>query len=269
MKRLLASLLLCLTLPAGAFERIASLNLCVDQILLNWVAPEKIVSVTWLSANDHYRRAPLPQAVHLNRGQAEELLRLQPDLVLVGQYGAGRAATRLGELGVNVVTIPDAYNLDQLQQQLLTLQQTLGATPQLEAQRQRLQQLLERPVPESGPTAMILSANNITYGSGMLEHELLQRAGFTNLAAGRGDARLQRVTLEEIIAAQPDLLVFYGGEQEFALAHLATRHPVLQNFIDRDRVITLPEELSFCPALVAADALQQLTQKRNALVRQR
>lgn len=267
MKGLLAPLLLCLALPAGAFERIASLNLCVDQILLNWVAPEKIVSVTWLSASEHYRRAPLPETVHLNRGQAEELLRLQPDLVLVGQYGAGRAAARLGKLGVNVVSIPDAYNLEQLQQQLSALQETLGPTPQLELQRRRLQQLLQAPVPEAGPTAMILSANNITYGSGMLEHELLQRAGFTNLAAGRGDAQLQRVTLEEIIAAQPDLLVFYGGEREFALAHLATRHPVLQKYIDSDRVITLPPELGFCPALVAADALQQLTEKRNALVR--
>ncbi|WP_158078526.1 ABC transporter substrate-binding protein [Microbulbifer mangrovi] len=256
--------------PASAQERIASLNLCMDQLLLQWVAPEKIVSVTWLSGEKHYRRAPLPEHLYLNRAQAEELLPLKPDLVLTGQYGAQRASQRLEQLGLRVIRIPDAYNLAQLQQQLSSLQQALGELPGLRQQRGKLQALLEQ-APETSsdnPRALILSANNITYGDGMLEHELLTRAGFTNLAAQQGVQQLGRVSLEQVIDSQPQLLVFYGGEQDFAIAHLAERHPVLREYIEAGRVYRLPQELGFCPALAAVEVLQQLMEKRKEIVGQ-
>lgn len=265
MKKLFLLTLLLLASDATAQNRIASLNLCTDQLLLNWVAPEKIASVTWLSASDQYRKAPIPEHIHLNRGRAEELLRLDPDLVLVGQYGAQRAARRLRELGFNVVEIPDAYSLEQLVQQLQALENVLGENRPLQKQRVLLDELLAQPRITETASALILSANNITYGSGMLEHQLLERAGFENLAAVDGSEQLRRVSLEEVIAAQPDLLVLYGGEKAFALAHLAERHPVLQRYFDSDRVFTLPSELSFCPALVAAEVLQQLKEKRKSL----
>ncbi|GAA5524853.1 vitamin B12-binding protein [Microbulbifer aestuariivivens] len=253
-------------LPALAAQRIASLNVCLDQLLLDWVDHRRIVSVTWLSANPHYRRAPLPEHVTLNRGHAEELLGLRPDLVLAGQYGANRASTRLRELGVRVVTIPDAYNLAQLQQQLRALGEELGLGRELNHQARRFEQLVRQPPAEQPLTAMILSANNLTYGGGMLEHELLELAGFRNLAA-EGGQRLQRVMLEQVIAAEPQLLVLYGGEQAFALAHLAARHPVIRRYVDSGRVFILPPELGFCPALVAADVLEALQKKRESLVR--
>ncbi|MCK7598559.1 ABC transporter substrate-binding protein [Microbulbifer sp. CAU 1566] len=268
----LAVTLLPALVPAPVFAqaRIASLNLCMDQMLLQWVDPEKIVSVTWLSGEKHYRRAPLPEHLYLNRAQAEELLPLKPDLVLTGQYGAQRASQRLEQLGFRVVRIPDAYNLAQLQQQLVSLQQALGELPGLQQEQGKLQTLLAQ-VPEAGnrnPGALILSANNITYGDGMLEHELLTRAGFTNLAAQQGIQQLGRVSLEQVIDAQPELLVFYGGEQDFAIAHLAERHPVLRDYIEAGRVYRLPQELGFCPALAVVDVLQQLTDKRKEIVGQ-
>lgn len=265
MKKVFLLTLLLLSTGAAAQNRIVSLNLCTDQLLLNWVAPEKIASVTWLSASDQYRKAPIPEHIHLNRGRAEELLRLDPDLVLVGQYGAQRAARRLRELGFNVVEIPDAYSLEQLVQQLQALENVLGENRPLQKQRVLLDKLLAQPRITETASALILSANNITYGSGMLEHQLLERAGFANLAAADGSEQLRRVSLEEVIAAQPDLLVLYGGEKAFALAHLAERHPVLRRYFDGGRVFTLPSELSFCPALVAAEVLQQLKEKRKSL----
>src|SRR5690606_13484581 len=160
-----------------------------------------------------------------------------PDLVLVGQFGAQRAAQRLQDLGFRVEQIPDAYSLEQLQSQLDELEKTLGPLPLLMAQKKQLADLLAA-APQNDrenstdkqPAALILSANNITYGSGMLEHQLLTRAGFTNLAAEQGVNQLGRVSLEQVIAVKPDLLVFYGGAQDFAIAHLAERHPVLKRY---------------------------------------
>ncbi|WP_226668675.1 ABC transporter substrate-binding protein [Microbulbifer aggregans] len=266
---LICGLWLC-AVPALAAERIASLNLCLDQILLSWVPPNNIVSVTWLSGQDQYRRAPIPEHIYLNRAQAEELLPLTPDLILTGQFGAQRAAARLEQLGFPVVRIPDAYSLEQLQAQLTALGKALGPLPQLTAQEKQLADLLaDNPSAgheQSKPRALILSANNITYGSGMLEHQLLTRAGFTNLAAEEGVNQLGRVSLEQVIALAPDLLVFYGGAQDFAIAHLAERHPVLKQYIASGRTYRLPEQLGYCPALAVVDVLQQLKKKRAEIV---
>ncbi|MCO1335565.1 hypothetical protein MO867_14595 [Microbulbifer sp. OS29] len=180
---ILLGLFLLHPINGAAYERMASLNLCMDQILLNWANPKDITSVTWLADTEQYRTAPVPQTVYLNRARAEELLPLKPDLVLVGQFGAQRAARRLKELGINVVSIPDAYNLEQLQQQLAALKAVLGPLAPLQKRQRQLRELLDSPQPQQRITAVILSANNITYGSGMLEHQLLQRAGFINLAA--------------------------------------------------------------------------------------
>ncbi|QFT56436.1 ABC transporter substrate-binding protein [Microbulbifer sp. THAF38] len=262
--QLLLGAVFILAAKVQAYERIASLNLCLDQVLLNWAQPADIASLTWLSAAEQYRSLPIPEHVQLNRARAEELLPLKPDLVLAGQYGAQRAAERLQSLGVNVVTIPDAYNLEQLQQQLDALEAVLGPLSPLQQQKRALAQLLDQPAAKQRASAVILSANNITYGSGMLEHQLLQRAGFDNLASAQG---LARISLEEVIALQPDLLVFYGSEQHFALAYLAARHPVLQRYIDSGRTYTLPKQLSLCPVLAIVDTLQQLMDKREALVK--
>ncbi|WP_105102995.1 ABC transporter substrate-binding protein [Microbulbifer pacificus] len=272
---LLVAVFALAAIPASAAERIASLNLCLDQILLRWVPPQQLVSVTWLSAEEQYRQAPIPEHVLLNRAQAEELIPLKPDLVLTGQFGAQRAATRLEDMGLRVVRIPDAYSLEQLQAQLDALEDSLGPLPRLLTQKKQFADLLAaapKHEPENSarknPTALILSANNITYGSGMLEHQLLARAGFTNLAAEQGIDQLGRVSLEQVIALQPDLLVFYGGAQDFAIAHLAERHPVLKRYIDSGRSYRLPEALGYCPALAVVDVLTQLQQKRAELVPQ-
>lgn len=262
---------LMLSIPAVSAERVASLNLCLDQIILDWLPPENIVSVTWLSDQPQYRKGPIPEHIYRNRAQAEELLPLKPDLILTGQFGAQRAAARLEELGFNLVRIPDAYSLEQLQSQLEALENALGKLPALQQQKSRLQKLLAEKLENADskkPTALILSANNITYGSGMLEHQLLTRAGFTNLAAQQGINQLGRVSLEQVIDAAPDLLVFYGGAQDFAIAHLAEQHPVLKTYIERGRTYRLPAKLGYCPALAAANVLQQLQKKRAELVQQ-
>ncbi len=257
--------------PVVGAERVASLNLCLDQILLAWLPPQNIVSVTWLSDQPQYRNGAIPEHIYRNRAQAEELLPLKPDLILTGQFGAQRAAARLEDLGFNLVRIPDAYSLEQLQLQLDALEKALGQLPALQQQKSRLQKLLVNKPESTGdtkPTALILSANNITYGSGMLEHQLLTRAGFSNLAAEQGINQLGRVSLEQVIDAAPDLLVFYGGAQDFAIAHLAEQHPVLKTYIESGRTYRLPAQLGYCPALAAADVLQQLQQKRMDLVEQ-
>ena len=115
--RVFASLLaasLVLTAPADAQpRRVASLNLCTDELLLLIAAPEQVVSVTHLAQDPaetprwrEARRHPR------NDGSLMSVARHRPDLVLTMGGGArdrGRIAARLG---MNVVDLPFAASLD-------------------------------------------------------------------------------------------------------------------------------------------------------------
>ena len=112
--RLLLLGALALAAPAdGQPRRVASLNLCTDELLLLLAAPEQIVSVTHLAQDP--AETPLWAAARRharNDGSLVSAAALRPDLVLTMGGGArdrGRIAERLG---MNVLDLPFAASLD-------------------------------------------------------------------------------------------------------------------------------------------------------------
>src|SRR5262245_53933248 len=85
---LLLTLLCSFCARGAAPERVVSLNLCTDQMLV-LLAPEKVAALTPL-ARDAALSFVAPQAARLPvvRASAEAVLRLHPDLVLGAPYGA-------------------------------------------------------------------------------------------------------------------------------------------------------------------------------------
>ncbi len=86
--------------PARAVERVVSLNLCSDQLLV-MLAPEKVAALTVL-ARDPSLSVVAAEARHLPvvRADAEAVLRLRPDLVLAGAVrGADHGGAAAGVRG--------------------------------------------------------------------------------------------------------------------------------------------------------------------------
>src|SRR4029453_1275136 len=68
-------------------KRVVSLNLCVDELLLRLADPRNLASATWLArdpANSNV--AELAQSIPVNHGLVEEIIPLNPDLVIAGIY---------------------------------------------------------------------------------------------------------------------------------------------------------------------------------------
>ena len=94
-------------LPAGAMaaspQRVLSLNLCTDQLLMALLPPQRIASITWLSRTEgDPALQALARQLPINHGSPEEVLAARPDLVLAGklhhrQYA--RAAASRGDCG--------------------------------------------------------------------------------------------------------------------------------------------------------------------------
>ena len=75
-------------------RRIVSLDLCTDQLLVELVARERIAAVTYLAA--HASLSAIPEQARglpITHGGAEDVLRLDPDLVLAGPFGVPAPST--------------------------------------------------------------------------------------------------------------------------------------------------------------------------------
>lgn len=108
-------------------QRIVSLNLCTDQILLQLVGRERIVALSFLSQDPfssvlHEQAQGLPVAY----GSAEEVLTLEPDLVLVGTYTTRHTTALLRRFGIPVVAVPGAQSFAEVKEEIRTVARAVG-----------------------------------------------------------------------------------------------------------------------------------------------
>src|SRR5690606_7918501 len=120
------------------------------------------------------------------RGEAEEVLALQPDLVLAADFTAPATLSMLERLKVRVVRIPMAQDIAGVRTSLLSVADATGDMDKGRAAVSAFDARLARADTLAGserehPTALIYQVNGIVSGPGRLEDEALGRAGFRNL----------------------------------------------------------------------------------------
>jgi len=100
---------------AQAPQRVMSLNICTDQLLLALAPEKRIASVTFMARE----KQPLhywPQAarIRVNYGSAEDVLAVRPDLVLTGPFLPELTRQLLERSGAKIVEVPLAENFAQI-----------------------------------------------------------------------------------------------------------------------------------------------------------
>lgn len=263
MTRLLVSFLLCAA-PLYAQDlpqRIVSMNLCTDQLLLLLVEPRRIASLSYFAADPAYSPlAAQARALPANRGQAEEVLAYAPDLILTSQFSATLAANLLERLGHPVHRLGFAATADEVYAQVREVAELTGTAAQAErlvaelqaAIRTEQQDLLPR---LRGRSAAFFASNGFSYGSATLQHDFLASLGLRNVAAEAGLRGPAQLPLELLLAAQPDfLLVDSRNALDAQLAHPLLRHPALAALGGRTRVLDMPDTFFQCasPQLLEA-----------------
>ncbi len=251
--------------PAPTPKRIVSVNHCADQFLLHLGLDDRVRSLSFMAGDaDISPHADQLPDVYLNRGRAAEILPLRPDLVVGGTWGAAFALGRLEALGVNVVRLAPVTSLDQSAETLATLSHAthIDASAQLAAFTEKRNTIATRAAGHPKPTALAIEARGLTSGQGSLRHELMELAGLRNLAAERGMGPYGRLTLEQILAMKPDLLIHVPyAPQRPALAEDIFRHPAFDPWRATGRLITIPTRVFNCGT---PRALQAASQMRDA-----
>lgn len=247
----------------AAAQRVASMHLCTDQLLVALAQPEQIVSLSYIAADPAFSPiADAAQGHHLNHGQAEELLPLAPDLVLVGAFSTTLAANLLGRQGLQVERLGVASSIDDQYAQIRQVGTLLGAQPLADALVQQMQAavaahsraLLPR---LQGKRAAFYSSNGYSYGRGTLQHDFLQSLGLRN-SADTLDGVAQ-LPLEQLLLAAPDyLFIDRPAQDEAPLAHALLQHPALAALAGRVTLVVLPDTLFQCASPLFVTAYQQL-----------
>ncbi|BFM13112.1 hypothetical protein R50072_32650 [Simiduia litorea] len=242
---------------ASASGGLVSVNLCVDQMLLRFAERDQITSVTYFADNPLMSPLALQaQGLHRNHGLVEEIIPLQPRLVLAGEYGAREAIELLLALGYPVVRVPLPQKLADIDAHLARMAEILDSPPALLSFSQHWQvrkaqlQAENRRTPNSAkPSALMLGPNHIAPGGGTLEDELLTLAGFQNWAVQQGIQGFASVNLEKLVLNPPDLLIVdQVAAEHFSVAHEVLQHPALARAMQKGDLAALPGNLSVCPA---------------------
>ena len=270
MGRWLLAVLLLLPLPplVAAPQRVVSLNVCSDQLLLLLADAQQIAGLSSLARDPELSYLADAAAGYPAVGLAsEQLLTLQPDLVLVSSYTPRALVERLGERGVAVLTLPNVESSDGIRDNLRTLARHLQQVPRGEALIATLEQRLasSAPPPSSAPRALFLQPNGYTSGSGTLQDEALQRAGWHNAARDLGLEGYRPLTLEQLILLNPDQIITSTPlERRNALALRILHHPALQRIGQQRPLHTIDYRYWICAGPMLADAVEQLRQLRHA-----
>ena len=122
----LAGFLSCLAVllapPSAADDRpsrIVSTHLCGDQLLLLLADRDRLRSISFFATDpDLSQLADLAKGLPRNRGLAEEILPLAPDIVFAGAFAARPTVHLLRRLGVKVAEVPTAVTFDDIRQNI-------------------------------------------------------------------------------------------------------------------------------------------------------
>lgn len=252
------------TAAAAEPRRIVSLNVCIDQILVDLVDRERIAAVTFLATDPLTVVEPARAAgLRTIRGSAEEVLALDPDLVLAGRYTTPATVDLLRRLGRRVEIVPLPSTIAEVVGVVRTIARHVGAEERGEALVAPLAQHLRGPTRGDLPTALIYQVNSFVSSPYDLANDVLSAAGLANAAGRLTAARTGQVTLEAILAAPPDLLVLAGSPSTYRTAVADNlRHPALARLLASRPHATLSWSLLLCGTHHAGLAIEALAAAR-------
>jgi len=248
-------------------QRIVSLNLCADQLLMALLPPERLIAITPLAANPEasylYQKAA---QYHQHSSRIEEIMALKPDLIVAGEFTAQPTNQLLEELGYKVIKLGLPINSDGIFQQVRFLGQQIGEPARAEALVLAMHKQLANIIGaqhKRSQRAAVYYANGFTAGQQTIVNEILTMAGLRNIAAELNLDYVAPLSLESLLASKPDILLLgRSNKNTNSLAHQILQHQAIDRYAALKQVkrITIPDRYWSCAgpsSFAAASYLQQ------------
>ena len=226
-------------------QRIVSINLCADQLVLALADRGQIAGLTKNATDTEMSgEAAKAQGIPLLSNSAEQILAIEPDLI-IGMPASRSAALRaLPSQSYPLIDLATANTLDEIH---MSIRQTAAAVGHPDRGTRLIAQMEEElaglPKPGNGRVAAYYQRRGYMTGTGTLIDDLMTRIGLVNLAGELGKPPLSQLSLEEMVAARPDFLIVESAtdtvtDQGSEMLH----HPALKD-IPR---ISVPQAWTVC-----------------------
>lgn len=257
--------------PPPKRQRVMSLNMCADLLVLQLLPPERISSVYYLTRmSDDPALTSKALRVPVNYGTSEEVLRQNPDLVIGGSTSTPAVRALVKRVGIPLVEVPPAENFDEIRNVVRLVTHAIGEDEVGESLIAHMDATLAE-LAATAPTRRIVvagwdGAGNVP-AKGTLFDAILTAAGAENVVANIDTnivyGRYTAFDLEQLVAMRPDVLA-YGRSRvgRLDLANEQLQHRIVRKLY-AGREITYPETLYSCGLPQSADAARDL---RRALL---
>jgi iron complex transport system substrate-binding protein len=226
--------------------RVVSLNPCLDAILVEVADPEQILALSHYSG-DRTSSSIAPEiAARFTKsgGTVEEVLALDPDLVLASTFIAPSTRNALERLGVRIATFDSPGTIAESKAQIRQIGELLGQGLNAELLVRDIDRAwVERDRPSIA--TLLWQPGQIVPGEATLVSELLARNGFASHSAAQGLGQADYVSLEALLANPPDLVLVAGSSR-------GQQHPLLGK-LEQTKVEALEPRLLYCggPTIIA------------------
>lgn len=243
----------------AAPQRVASLNLTADELLVELLPPERLVAVTrWADDPDMSSvagRVPAA-AVRLPRADLERLIALRPDLVVVSEYTDADFLHLLEKSGLSHHRLSGLASLPGIRAAIVSLGQAVG-TPQAAARLVARMDLvlgsLEGRLAGVAPPRVLYWGDPHTAGAETSIGALIEAAGARNVGRELGLRGVVPLSAERAYLSDPDaILVTRGSGARDSLRH----DPLLSRSraVREGRIVEMPNRLLVSLSDHAAEA---------------
>ncbi|HHW30283.1 MAG TPA: ABC transporter substrate-binding protein [Clostridiaceae bacterium] len=196
-------------------ERIISLTLCTDELLVSLVDKSRIAGITYLSEDpglsnivDFAKDFPNKVSTKL-----ESLLALEPDFIFVADWTDEKLVSQLREANILVYAYITPNSIDEQKNMIEEIATIVGEIEKgkelikwmddkLNSVNEKLKNLKE----EDKLVALSLDSFFDTYGNNTPFHDVATRAGLINGAAKSGETGWYQMTKEKVIEINPDII---------------------------------------------------------------
>lgn len=257
---------------AAELPRVASINLCTDQLLVTLADPAQVLGLSPY-AQDQARSwdAELAKQFPKLSGGAEDVLVLNPDIVVAGRFTKRATRELLKDKGLRVVEFDVARSIDDVKKHIRQMgdlvqhpDRAAGEISKLDTAVARVRDITSR----KPFRVLAVSRRGWVSGGDSLTTSLLKTVGLTNAAGEMGNRTGAFASLEAIVSLKPDYLLV-SSDSDFAEDEGSSflLHPALEQFYPASKRIVIPERLTACGGLTIVDALNRLASELERVSR--
>lgn len=240
-------------------QRVASLNLTADEVLVEILPPERLVAVTrWADDPDMSSvagRVPA-SAIRFPKADLERLVAVRPDLVVVSEFHEADFLRLLEKSALRYHRMEGLGSLQGMRAAVLALGRAVGAVEGAERLVARFDETLQdlsRRL-EGAPRPRVLYwSNPHTAGAGSAVGSIIEGAGAVNVGRELGLTGILPLSAERAFLADPDVVLV--GRWHGSVKALQD-HPLLKQLpaVREKRIVEMPTSLLVTLSHHAADA---------------